>query len=68
MGGFMELTKEHIDEIVLAAQGIEYGKVTISIAGDPSRVVDIITERRTRFGQNVPTGTTGEKYPKDKYQ
>jgi hypothetical protein len=51
----MELTKECVDEIVLAAKDVDYGRITLVIAGEPSGIVDIITEKRTRFKSAVPT-------------
>lgn len=64
----MDLTKELIDEIVLAAQGIDYGKITISITGQQSgKVVDIITEKRDRYREAVPTSSPSGKYQKDKF-
>ena len=54
----MELTKELIDEVVLAAQDIDYGKITISITGqENSKMVDIITEKKERYRINVPAVT-----------
>ena len=64
----MELTKEIIDEVVLAANEIEYGSITISISGQPSgKVVDIITEKRERYRESAPTIPGVERYQKDKY-
>ena len=34
----MELTKELVDEVVLAANDVEYGRVIISISGPPERL------------------------------
>lgn len=64
----MELTREIIEEVALAAQGIEHGKVTVSITTEPTRkVIDIITEKRTRFYQSIPTRPEGRGSPKDRY-
>ena len=66
----MELTKEIIDEVVLAARDIDYGSITISIARQPSRggrVVDIITEKRERYLEAVATEPGDVRYQKDKY-
>jgi hypothetical protein len=64
----MELTKELIDEIVLAAQDIDYGKITIAITGQQSgKVVDIITEKRDRYRDAIPTASQSGKYQKDKF-
>ena len=64
----MELTKEIIDEVVLAANGIDYGSITISISGQQSgKVVDIITEKRERYREAVPTEKQPGRYQKDKY-
>jgi len=64
----MELTKEIIDEVVLAATEIEYGSITISISGRQNgKVVDIITEKRERYRECVPTTPQEGKYQKDKY-
>jgi hypothetical protein len=65
----MELTKDIIDEVVLAAHSIEYGSITISITGKPSgKVVDIITEKRERYRECTPTTPGAGKYQKDKYE
>lgn len=45
----MELTKQHIETIKREAAAIEFGKITVGIAGPPSNVVDIICEKRIRF-------------------
>jgi len=64
----MELTKEIIDEVVLAFQDLEYGSVTISVSGQASgKVVDIITERRERYRESQPASPLAGKYQKDKY-
>jgi len=61
----MELTKELMDEIVEVARGIEFGNITISIAGQPNKkTVDIITERRERFRESR-ADTEGVRYQKD---
>jgi hypothetical protein len=53
----MELTKEHIEAIKSATRDIEYGKVTISIAGPG---VDIIKEQRVRFRNENAKPTHGK--------
>ena len=64
----MELTKEIIDEVVLAAQEVEFGSVSISISGSPNRkLVDIVTEKRVRFRESIPTEPGVVKYERDKY-
>ena len=64
----MELTKEIIDEVVLAAHEIEYGSITIAISGQASgKVVDIIAEKRERYRESQPTSPMAGKYQKDKY-
>jgi len=65
----MDLTKEIIDEVVLAAQEIDYGKITISISGqENSKIVDIVTEKRERYRENIPTVPGGcPVYQKDKF-
>jgi hypothetical protein len=55
----MELTKEHIEAIKAASRDIEYGKVTVSIAGP---AVDIIKEQRVRF-RNENAEPTQDKTP-----
>jgi hypothetical protein len=70
MGGyiFMDLTKELIDEIVLAAREVDYGRVTIAISGTQNgKIVDITTEKRERFRENTPTTAQPGVYQKDKY-
>jgi len=65
----MELTKEIIDEVVLAAHELEFGSITISISGKPgSKVLDIVTEKRERYRECVPTTPDGGRYQKDKYE
>jgi hypothetical protein len=64
----MNLTKELIDEIVLAAQDVEYGKIIIAISGQQNaKVVDITTEKRDRYREVIPTATQPGGYQKDKY-
>lgn len=64
----MELTKELVDEIVLAARDVDYGKITISISGNQAgKVVDIITEKRDRYRESIETTTQPGIYQKDKY-
>jgi len=65
----MDLTKEIIDEVVLAAQEIDYGKITISISGqENSKIVDIVTEKRERYRESIPTVPGGcSIYQKDKF-
>ena len=61
----MKLTKELIDEIVKAADEVEYGNVIIAISGQsPKKVVDIITEKRERYREH-PSSSQGVKYQKD---
>ena len=64
----MDFTKELVDEVVLAAQDIDYGKITISISGqENAKVVDIITEKRERYRENIPTVPGGfPRFLKDK--
>jgi hypothetical protein len=50
----MELMKEILEEVALAAREIDYGKITISISGPPSNSVDIITEKRYRYRTEKP--------------
>jgi len=65
----VDLTKELVDEIVLAAQEVEYGNITIAISGqEGKKVVDIITEKRERYREIVPTTPEGCRYQKDKYE
>jgi hypothetical protein len=64
----MDLTKEIIDEVVLAAREVEYGSITISISGQQNgKIVDIITETRQRYRECLPTMPQAGKYQKDKY-
>jgi hypothetical protein len=57
----MDLTKELLDEVVLAAKGIEYGDITLSISGQPNnKIVDIITKKRDRFRENCQSADSGE--------
>ena len=64
----MELTKDLIDEIVLAARDVNYGSITISISGEsPKKVVDIVTEKRDRYRETIPTDTHQGRYQKDKF-
>jgi len=65
----MDLTKEIIDEVVLAAHEIDYGKITISISGhENSKIVDIVTEKRERYRESVPTVPGGNPiYQKDRF-
>ena len=64
----MKLTKEIIEEVVLAAQDIDYGSVTIVISGQPQKkIVDIVTEKRERYRENVPTLPGEGNFQKDKY-
>ena len=63
----MELMKEILEEVALAAQDIDYGKININISGPPSNAVDIITEKRNRFKLPKPTESSPEDYPRDKF-
>jgi hypothetical protein len=63
----MELMKEILEEVALAAQEIDYGKITINISGPPSNAVDIITEKRSRFKMPKPSEPSPQEYPQDKY-
>jgi hypothetical protein len=64
----MELTKELVDEVVLAANDVEYGRVIISISGPPGgKIVDISTEKRERDRECGPTAPLAGKFQKDKY-
>ncbi|MDR2403417.1 MAG: hypothetical protein LBD78_05250 [Spirochaetaceae bacterium] len=58
--------KEILEEVVLVARDIDYGKITINISGPPSNAVDIITEKRSRFKLAEPTESPEKEYPKDK--
>jgi hypothetical protein len=61
----MELTEEHLESIKREAAEITWGKISICIAGPPSHVVDIISEKRVRFQSKAgpsfgkPTGQSG---------
>jgi hypothetical protein len=65
----MELMKEILEEVALAARDIDYGKITISIAGPPSNIVEIITEERHRYRAEKPEPTRAEVKgtPQDKF-
>jgi len=64
----MELTKDIIDEVVLAARDVDYGEVTISISGsEKGKIVDIITKKRDRYRECFPTDTHPGKFQKDKF-
>jgi hypothetical protein len=63
----MELVKEILEEVALAAQEIDYGKITINISGPPSNSVDIITEKRSRFRMSEPSKSPPKEHPRDKF-
>jgi hypothetical protein len=69
LGGNMELMKEILEEVALAAQDIDYGKITISISGPPSNSVDIITEKRYRYRAQKPEPSESpiKEHPQDKF-
>ena len=45
----MELSEDALEAIKAASREIDYGKITISIAGEPSQIVDIVSEKRVRL-------------------
>jgi len=55
----MELTQTLIDEVVIAAREVDHGNIIIAISGPPNKkVVDIITEKRKRYRENItPKGS-----------
>jgi hypothetical protein len=71
----MELTRECIEEIVLAAREVDNGKLVITVQSRPedSRSFDLKCEfekrcRVSRDGRKaVPTETDAKKYPQDKF-
>ena len=56
----MELTKELVDEVVLAVNDVEYGRVIIFIFGPPGgKIVDIVPHE----GAWIETGRTVPPFP-----
>jgi hypothetical protein len=60
----MDLTKEHIDEIIKEAKDVDFGSVSILISGpETKKIVDIVTEKRKRFedaGNRVPAAPVSQ--------
>jgi hypothetical protein len=59
----MELTAKQLEAIKTASREIEFGRITVSFAGNPSNVVDIVAEKHIRFHHERASPTTGEAVP-----
>jgi hypothetical protein len=57
----MELTGEQMEIIRAASREIDFGRITVSFAGEPSNVVDIVAEKHIRFQRRKTAAPTARE-------